>query len=69
MGNLEVKSIVMGALFLAVFSFDMMLDAFSKVSTETLMNIRGHVTAVDGHKRRYTDACLRLFITLRYLAG
>jgi hypothetical protein len=29
----------------------------------------GHVTAVDGHKRRYTDACLRLRKTLHYLAG
>jgi hypothetical protein len=59
----------MDALFLAVFSFDTMLDAFSKVSTETVMNMHGHVTAFDGHKRRYTDACLRLLNTLRYLAG
>jgi len=52
------------ALFLAVFSFVMMLDALSKVSTETLMNMHGHITGVDGHMRRYTDTCLRLRKTL-----
>ena len=45
------------------------LDNLSKVSIETLMNMHGHITAVDGHKRRYTDACLLLYKTLRYLAG
>ena len=63
--NLEVKSIVVDTLFLAVFSFDMMLDAVSKVSTTALMNMHGNVTPVDGQTRRYTDTCLRLRKTLR----
>jgi len=50
----------MDALFLAVFSFVMMLDGLSKVLTEVLMNMHGNVTAVDSHKRRYTNTCLRL---------
>jgi len=53
------------ALFFAVFSLDMMLDGVSKLSTEALMNMHGHITAVDGHKRRYTETCLRLRETLR----